>query len=324
MIRLLFIFFTIVLLLILTAISYRPSLDSYSKYFNLNKNTQSSYKATFLGASSLLISDGNTHILIDGFITRPNIYALLFTKIKPNNKLIQNTLKKLNIKKLDLIIALHSHHDHVMDSALVAIQTDAVLLGSQSTANIAKSVGFEKTEILRGKTSIKVGEFFLTAIPSLHTRMSEKIEAIIGIGEKVTGEFKSPSYFTSYKEDSTYSLFIEHKKGNVFINGSTNFVKGALKNYRANTVFLGIAKLGKTQKDFQHEYFDELVLSLKAKRVIPIHWDDFTKNINDKTIPMPFIVDNFDLSMEFLIEQTQKNNISLDLMGIFDSIALDK
>jgi len=305
-------------------VSYHPSLDKYSQYFTAKENITSAYKATYLGASSILISDGKTTILTDGFITRPSIYSLLFTQIQPDKELIKQTLKKLNIKKIDAIITLHSHHDHAMDSAEVANQTNAYLIGSKSSANIAKSQDFYITKIITGKQSFQIGDFKLTTIPSKHTKMSRILGNIVGLGEEISSEFKTPAYFTQFKESKTYSLFIEHQKGNIFINGSTNFIKGSLQNYKAQTVFLGIANLSKNTKTFQEEYFKQTVIALNAKRVIPIHWDDFTKNINDTTQPMPRIFDDFKNSMDFIIQQTKQNNISLEILRIFDTIALDK
>lgn len=324
MFRFILIFTITLLLLSITVLSYHTSLNNYSKYFVNKKSSNSLFKATYLGASSILISDGETTILTDGFITRPSIYSILFTKINPNTKLIKETLKKINIKRIDAIITLHSHHDHAMDSPIIAHQTGAFIIGSLSTANIAKSYNFENIKIISGKKSFHVGDFTITVIPSLHTVMSKNISSIVGIGKEIENEFTTPTYFTSYKEGGTYALFIEHQKGNIFINGSTNFIKGSLSAYKAQTVFLGIANLSDNSKEFQEEYFKELVISLEAKKVIPIHWDDFTKNINENTRPMPTIFDDFKSNMDFIITQSKKSNISLEILRIFDTTNLDK
>ena len=324
MFRFILIFTITLLLLSITVLSYHTSLDNYSKYFVNKKSSNSLFTATYLGASSILISDGATTILTDGFITRPSMYSLLFTKIKPDKKHIKKTLKKINIKKIDAIITLHSHHDHAMDSAVVADYTGAFIIGSLSTANIAKSYNFDNIKIINAKKSFKIGDFTITVIPSLHTVMSKNISNLVGIGKEIAKEFTTPTYFTDYKEGGTYSLFIEHKKGNIFINGSTNFIKGSLSTYKAQTVFLGIANLSDNSKEFQEEYFKEVVISLEAKKVIPIHWDDFTKNMNEDTRPMPRIFDDFKSNMNFLITQTKKSNISLEILRIFDTTNLNK
>ncbi len=324
MFRFILLFTITLLILFFITISYHPSLDIYSKYFINDNNSSSSFKATYLGASSIVITDGKTTILTDGFITRPSIYSLIFTQIKSDKELIKKTLQKINVKKIDAIITLHSHHDHAMDSAQVALQTGAFVVGSNSTATIAKAQYFYKIKTIKDKTIFQIGDFKLTIIPSRHTIVGKYLSKLVGIGETITDDFKSPAYFTKYKESKTYALHIEHKKGNIFINASTNFLKNSLDDYKAHTVFLGIANLAKNTKKFQEEYFKEVVLKLKAKRVIPIHWDDFTKDINSETKPMPKAFDDFDGSMKFIIEQTKENNITLEMLRIFDKSNLNK
>ena len=324
MFRFILVFTITLILLFVTAVSYRSSLDKYSQYFVNQKSSKSLYKAVYLGTSSILITDGKTTILTDGFITRPSIYSLLFTKIEPNKELIKKALKKIGIRKIDAIITLHSHHDHAMDSAIVAQQTGAFLIGSSSTANISKSHGFTNIKGIEEKKSFQIGDFKITVIPSQHSHMGKYLGKVVGLGEEITNKFKTPSYFTNYKEAKTYALLVEHKKGNVFINGSTNFIKGSLETYQAQTVFLGIAKLTSNSKEFQEEYFNGVAKTLNAKRVIPIHWDDFTVNIFEDTKPMPRVFDDFDASMDFLIKQSYDNNMKLQLLRIFDTIDLNK
>ena len=55
---------------------------------------------------------------------------------------------------------------------------------------------------------------------------------------------------------------------------------GALKGRRADWVMLGIALV-----DDYDAYLRELVDATGATRVIPIHWDDFTRSFDEPPIP---------------------------------------
>ena len=94
-----------------------------------------SLAVTFLGVSSLLMNDGETAILTDGFFTRPNIREIFLGKIAPDKALINKSLKHAAIDRLAAVIVNHSHYDHVMDAPEVALQTSAILVGSESTAD---------------------------------------------------------------------------------------------------------------------------------------------------------------------------------------------
>ena len=123
---------------------------AYEKYF-IHQETPKidELHAQFFGVSSLLISDGKSNLLIDGFFSRPTLFELLFTKIKANKKRVNSALLKANINNLDAIFALHSHHDHAMDIPIISQLTNAPIFGSISTINIATKIPIIKnTELI--------------------------------------------------------------------------------------------------------------------------------------------------------------------------------
>ena len=118
------------LLLFLSSI-IRPVPSALSEYL-VKPNTSISsneLKVQFLGNTNLLFTDGETHILTDGFFSRPSVTDLLGEVISPNKEVIAECLKKANIIKLDAIIPVHSHFDHAMDVGPVAELTGATLIG---------------------------------------------------------------------------------------------------------------------------------------------------------------------------------------------------
>lgn len=328
-----FLFF-ISIIVIGSIISYKTialsdPLKPYEKYFvnekiEKNINQTSSIKALFLGTSSILITDGKTILLTDGFFTRPSLGTLLLSKIEPDKKTIKDVLKQINVKKIDAIFTLHSHHDHALDSAQVASMSDAYLIGSKSIANLAQNSNLDdkKLKIVTTKKSFNFGEFKVTMIPSKHTSLPFFIDSLVGINKNIEKPITMPTYFTNFKEGNSYSLFIEHPLGNIFINPNTSFTQNQLNNYNADVVFLGIASLGKKTLEFQEQYFNNVVKKLNAKVVIPIHWDDFTKSINQPAKPLNILFDKFNNSMDFLINKTEENGMKLRLLNLFDEIVL--
>lgn len=302
------------------------TLDKYKEYFVQNQDKpKDKLTATFLGVSSILFSDGKNSILIDGFVSRPSLSNLLFTKIESNEKQVYKTIDKLGLKKLDAIIPLHSHHDHAMDAPYFAKKLDAKIIGSSSTLNIARTYQIKETNLekIDKKTTFIFGEFEVTIIPSRHTTMSPFLGFLVGLGKSIEKPISKASYFTSYKEGGTYSAFIKHKKNRIFVNGSTNYLPN-LSEYRANIVFFGIAELGEKDDLFRKNYYETVVKNLEPKRVIPIHWDDFTKSLDEPISPLPKLFDDFDKSMQFLIKKSKEDNFELELMKFFDTIILEE
>ena len=250
---------------------------------------------TFLGVSTLLFDDGETAIMTDGFFTRPNAGDLFLRKISPDKALIARTLERAGIKKLAAIIVMHSHYDHAMDAPEVALQTGAVLVGSDSTANVGRGWGLPEDRILvRTLGSVlDFGRFRLTLLPSGH------VPSGYPQGE-ITQPLRPPVRANEYLLGTVYALRVEHDGRAMIVNASAGFSPGGLAQQKADTIFLGLGALGKSDDANKNEYWRETVEASGAKRVVAIHWDDFTKPLDMPLQPLPNLFDDFDASMTFL------------------------
>ena len=251
--------------------AYPTSVDE-----ELKPSTGGKLTARFFGVSTILLSDGSTAIMTDGFFTRPPVGQLLFGEISPDQGRIDDALKKGEVPNLSAVLTVHSHFDHAMDAARVARQKHALLIGSESTANIARGEGFPAScihVISEDRQTLAVGGFDITVFRSLHS---------LGVpgGEKAAGSIEAPLSppvpYTDYKEGGTYSFLIEHDGFRIIIHASSYFIEGMYEGVQADVVFLGIATLGKKTKAFVKRYWDAVVKQTRARLVIPIHWDDFS------------------------------------------------
>jgi L-ascorbate metabolism protein UlaG (beta-lactamase superfamily) len=60
----------------------------------------------------------------------------------------------------------------------------------------------------------------------------------------------------------------------------------------------GLARLG---RNYTAEYWSEIVARTGARRVLPIHYDDFTRPYGE-VLPFPRIVDDLEASLGWLTE----------------------
>lgn len=305
-----------------------PSLEPYAAYFEVPKpdsEASGQVTATFLGTSSLVISDGETSLMTDGFITRPSLAQLLWGELTPNVELITQALQQAHVTQLAAVIAVHSHHDHAMDSPEVALQTGALLLGSESTANIGRGWGLaeEQMKVAKPSEPLQFGKFSVTLIPSQHAPAPPAIEKLSGAGEHITAPLAFPASLSDFKEGGSYSVFISHPQGNILIQGSAGYNKGALAGYEADVVFLGIAGLGKKSATYREEYFQEMVTNVGAKKIIPIHWDDFTQPFDEPLQPQIRALDYFEGAMGFLIDKVDSDpGLELHMLANLGQIRL--
>jgi L-ascorbate metabolism protein UlaG (beta-lactamase superfamily) len=289
---------------------HASTLDSYAHITSTVAPAKSGeLHVTFFGVSTLLFEDGKNSILIDGFFTRPEKWDVFTSKISPNINIIEQSLQRANIQQLDAVIAAHSHYDHAMDSPEVARKTHATLYGSQSTANIGRGWGLPESQIhvVSYGDTVRIGDFEVAFLNAEHAPTGFT-------GGEIEVPLKPPVRASQYKEGQCFSMLISHKGKTILVQSSAGFAKSSLLGRHADVAFLGIGALGNQTSQFQEDYWNETVKATGAKRVIPIHWDDFTKPNNMPLTPIPWPFDDFDKSMAFLLNHGAKEQVEVKLL----------
>ena len=242
-------------------------------YFENSPISHEQVTVRWLGISTLLIDDGETQIITDAFFSRPSFTDLVLKRrIQPDPLFISNALSQLVVDRLAVVVPVHSHYDHAMDSAVVAQLTGASVLGSSSTANIAKSFKLPTSQIIIVDTekAYQFGKFIVTLIESRHAPLASNTE-IDGV---VTQPFVLPAPYTAWQQGKAYSVHIAHPKGSILIQGSAGFIPGSLSEVSADVIFLGVGGLNSLPSTYRDEYVFEVVKQVNPTIVVPIHHDN--------------------------------------------------
>ena len=257
---------------------------------------------TWLGITTLLFDDGETQILVDGTFSRPSLFDILSQRrIYSDAASINASLAQFRISRLAAIVPVHSHFDHAMDVGLVANRTHAVVLGSESTANIARGadVPVSQYQILAHGETRQFGQFTIKLIESRHAPIG------IGGGPPFPGTIDEPlvqpARIRHWREGGSWSVLISHPKGTALVQGSGGFVEGALAGEAVDVVMLGIAGLASLGPRYVGQYWRETVVSTGATRVFPVHYEDFTRPFGEVLL-FPEIVDEVATTAKWLDE----------------------
>ena len=302
--------------LLLVLARSHPDLSEYSDLAipASAENAAAPIKIQFLGVSTILISDGKHSILTDGFFSRPGLWTVLFSDIGPDEARVRQSLAKAGIHKVDVIVPVHSHYDHAMDSPLVARLTGARLLGSETSLQIARGQGLSEAQMERvepGKI-YTVGDFKLQVLPSRHSPNPVSPGTL-------DHPLQVPASYKEYAMGQCYSVLIEHSGKRILIQGSAGFEPGVLKGVKADVVFLGIGALGKQTDEYRQRYWEEVVSTTQPSRIILIHWDDFWRPLSEPLLPLPPLMDDFGATMDFLREHASKSGIDRRIPAGFQS-----
>ncbi|TGL49273.1 MBL fold metallo-hydrolase [Leptospira wolffii] len=328
------VFFLFLMLSYISCLSPSGNIMDYKTHFanqeessSVSKIPVGKVRVTYLGTSSLLIDDGETQILTDGFFSRPSIWKTMFTKIASNPEEIRYVMLLAGINRLKGIFVCHSHFDHAMDSPFIAKETGAKLYGSKSTLQIGRGGELPETQMILfepGK-KITIGKFKVTVLASKHTppfKILGKTNASDPNRPDLEEPLSQPVKTEEYIEGGTYDFLVEHGKNSLLIKGSTNYIEGAWKDLKVDALFLGIAMLAKQDREFQEKYYKETVGTVTPKVVVPIHWDNFFKPLTLPLEPNLSLGDDITGAMDFMILKTSEDKIDYRILRGFGSILL--
>ncbi len=245
------------------AIFYLFTIDCFAK----------SVKVHWFGTTFLILETDTSAILFDPFISRPSLWKILsFQDLKEKedvyNKWVPMTLQK----KIKGIFISHTHYDHILDLGLSMKNNNSVLYGSKSARNIAKGkmIPLDRVKIIEVDKSIFVDKFKIT------TREGKHPSHIFGmtLAEGTVEKFKDPASAFSYKTGDVYTFEIEIEDKRIFIASSG--VPIWKKHYnRIDYLFQGVAN-----KRHYNELVEKQVVPSRAKKIIPIHFDDFFESVD--------------------------------------------
>jgi L-ascorbate metabolism protein UlaG (beta-lactamase superfamily) len=290
----------------------RPDINAYADRFDVPA-ADSTFSVTFLGVASLLVDDGETALLTDGFFSRPSLPKVVLGRIAPDQDRIGAVLERAGIESVAAVMPVHSHYDHAMDSAAVADRTRAVLAGGESTAYVGRGQGLpeDRIRVVRPGEPETFGAFTVTWIASTHCPP-----------DRYPGEISSPVVppvrTGAYRCGEAWSILVSHANGrSALLQGSAGFVAGSLAGRHAEVAYLGIGQLGVQSEDYLRTYWQETVRTLGARRVVLIHWDDFFRPLDQPPRALPFVGDDLDVTMRVLGALAEEDGVALHLPTVW-------
>ena len=257
---------------------------------------------TWLGVTTLLFDDGETQILIDGFFSRPSLVDIFLRRPVDNDAAnINFTMNEFRMRRLAAIIPVHSHFDHAMDVGAIANRSSASILGSYSTAQIARGAGVPEDQIIvvDNMRSFEFGAFKVTLLPIGHAPIGWR--GSVPFDGVIAEPLAMPQPVSAWRMGGAFTVVIEHPQGTALVQGSSAFRKYELEDIAADVVFLGVAQLNSLGRDYAELYWQHTVTATGSHSVYPIHFDDFMLPFGDVKLPPKFI-DNFETTATWLDE----------------------
>jgi L-ascorbate metabolism protein UlaG (beta-lactamase superfamily) len=147
---------------------------------------------------------------------------------------------------------------------------------------------------------VKFGRFNVTFIHSAHLPIGYAPGTI-------TSPLRPPVKASDYQQGEAYTVLVEHDGKTILVQGSAGFVPGELQGRKADVAYLGIGGLGSRDDAYKEGYWREIVVVPGVRRVIPIHWDNFYKGLDEPLTP----AEGFDKSMSYIMAKAKQDGIDV-------------
>ena len=243
--------------------------------------SQGTVKLSYMGTAGWEITDGQTVILVDPYLTRlktetPNDPPLASdprSLVTDNDFAIADPkVIDAHISKADYILITHTHMDHVLDVPYIARKTGATVIGTESTSNFARDNGVPDAQILTvgGGDDLQLHGFSVQVIPSLHGILPSSFPSPSTIfPANARPPFRLSQLFV---EGGTLAYLIRIAGHQIIVFGSMNYIERELEGLRPDVALIGAMP----ERHKIYRYTERLLHALGyPSLVMPTHWDRF-------------------------------------------------
>jgi L-ascorbate metabolism protein UlaG (beta-lactamase superfamily) len=253
-------------------------------------STAEGLQLTHFGAAAWRISDGKTTVYVDPYFSRLRTVKVFGTSFPPPSNDPRHvyrydevpvsdtaTIDK-HVTEANFILISHSHFNHCMDMPYIAKKTGATVIGTESTANLARASGVPDRQIIpvRGGEDFEFGAISVKAIPSLHSSLV--IPSPYSLwdncryfdGREVPRDLNRPPRLEDYVEGGTLAYMIRFGAHHILVLCSMNYIEREMVGLEP-TIALIPASPWRLQV---HDYTGRLIRALgKPPLVVSTHWD---------------------------------------------------
>ena len=216
---------------------------------------------TYLGVAGWqLEADGHT-LLLDPYFSRPDLDG----PVVPDAAAIAARTPP----RVDAILIGHSHVDHLLDAPTIARATGAQLIGSASTAAVARASGVPDDQIVtvKGGEDYQFDGWSVRVLPSLHSALDAKHT----FGGALAGPATLPMGFADYAEGGTFAYLVRLGGHQILLLSTANFIERELAGLRPDVAIVATG--------LRQEIYDYTCRLLHAvgdpPRVFATHFDDW-------------------------------------------------
>jgi L-ascorbate metabolism protein UlaG (beta-lactamase superfamily) len=242
---------------------------------------QVAVKVTWLGTAGFQLEHDGHVLLIDPYLSRCSLPRCITAPLRSDAALVRQL-----IPKADVVIAGHSHFDHILDVPEIARQTGARVFGSKSAATLCRASGVAEAQVVDAEPSpgagpfeAEVGPFRLRFFPSAHSRF---MLGRVPFSGEIQDCDQVPLRTEAYKCGAVFAVEIRVAGQTILHLGSAELVEAQLPVKEPDLLLLCVA--GWTAS---RDVPERIVKAVDPKAVLLSHWDNFFLPLSRGAVALP-------------------------------------
>ena len=227
-------------------------------------------EVTWLGTAGFRFAYEGTVLLIDPYVTRLGLGALVRRRVVPS---APDAVARW-IDRADAVLVGHTHFDHALDVPEIARRFHARAFGSRSLAHLMALHGLAPLAVeVEAHRDYEVGPFRFHFVPSVHSRLQ------LGYGIPYSGELTCDHVDDltpqAYRCGQVWGIWLEVAGVTFYHQGSADFLVDELHDRDVDYFLCGISG-----RRFTPKYVERIVAALQPRAIVPTHYDDFFRPLD--------------------------------------------
>jgi L-ascorbate metabolism protein UlaG (beta-lactamase superfamily) len=224
----------------------------------------------WLGAAGFALRAEGTTLLIDPYLTRLPLGALLRRRVVPAD----DAAIARWVDAADAVLVGHTHFDHALDVPAIARRFGCPAYGSTSLAHLMRLHGLaDRAVVVEPYRTYEVGPFAIQFVPSVHSKLA--LGLAVPSGGELTCDHLDELTAGAYRCGQVWGIHIAGPGVTFYHQGSADLVDDAVRHRGVDVFLCGIAG-----RRFTPRYLERVLSRLEPRIVVPTHWDDFFRPLD--------------------------------------------